>query len=149
MAPGTWGSLPPAIVFGVLMGVGVPHVVVVIAMAVMTVVGSASCICCTSAAVAAAGKKDPGEVVVDEFAAQALTFFAIPLLLPRFLSGWESFLFALAGFLLFRVLDIAKPGPIRKLERLPGGWGVLADDLAAGVVSAIILIIAVFLLIHV
>jgi len=50
---------------------------------------------------------------------------------------------------LFRVLDIAKPGPIRKLERLPGGWGVLADDLAAGVVSAIILIIAVFLLIHV
>jgi len=148
VAPGTWGSLPPAIVFGILMFAGVPHVVTVIVMAVMAVVGSVGCLCCASAAVAAVGKKDPGEVVMDEFAAQALTFLVIPLLLPRFLSGWESFFFAFLGFLLFRVLDIVKPGPIRKLEQLPGGWGVLMDDLAAGAVSAIVLTIAVFLLIH-
>jgi len=148
VAPGTWGSLPPAIVFGVLMSAGVPHVVTVIVMAVMAVAGSAGCVCCASAAVAAVGKKDPGEVVMDEFAAQALTFLAVPLLLPRFLSGWESLLFAFLGFLLFRVLDIVKPGPIRKLEQLPGGWGVLMDDLAAGAVSAVVLIVVVFLLIH-
>jgi phosphatidylglycerophosphatase A len=148
VAPGTWGSLPPAIVFGVLMSAGVPHIVTVIVMGVMAVVGSASCVCCASAAVAAVGKKDPGEVVMDEFAAQALTFLAIPLLLPRFLSGGESFFFAFLGFLLFRILDIIKPGPIRKLEQLPGGWGVLMDDLAAGAVSAVVLTIAVFLLIH-
>lgn len=148
VAPGTWGSLPPAIVFGVLMSAGVPHVVTVIVMAAMVVVGSMACLCCASAAVAAVGKKDPGEVVMDEFAGQALTFLAIPLLLPRHLSAGESVFFALLGFLLFRVLDILKPGPIRKLESLPGGWGVLMDDLAAGVVSAIILCVVVFLLVR-
>jgi phosphatidylglycerophosphatase A len=148
IAPGTWGSLPPAIAFGVLMYSGVPHVVTVIVMAVMAVIGSVSCVCCASAAVAAVGKNDPGEVVMDEFAAQALTFLAIPLLLRRSVSGGESFLFALAGFLLFRVLDIVKPGPIRKLESLPGGWGILMDDLAAGAISAIVLSIAVYLLVR-
>ena len=148
MAPGTWGSLPPAIAFGLLMYSGVPSVITVVVMAVMAVAGSMSCLCCASAAVAAVGKKDPGEVVMDEFAAQALTFLAIPFLLPRFLSGWESFFFAFLGFLLFRVLDIVKPGPIRKLEQLPDGWGVLADDLAAGAISAVVLIIAVLLLIR-
>ena len=85
---------------------------------------------------------------MDEFAGQALTFLAVPLLLPRALSGGESFFFALLGFLLFRAFDIFKPGPIRKLEHVPGGWGVLMDDLAAGVVSAIILSITIFLLVR-
>jgi phosphatidylglycerophosphatase A len=149
VAPGTWGSLPPAVVFGVLTYSDVSHAVTMIVMAVMAVAGVLGCLCCASASVAAAGKKDPGEVVMDEFAGQALTFLAIPLLLPRFLSGVESFLFALAGFLLFRVLDIVKPGPIRKLESLPGSVGILMDDLASGVVSAIILSIAVVLLVRV
>jgi phosphatidylglycerophosphatase A len=148
IAPGTWGSLPPAIVFGALMCSGLPHIITVIMMAVMMIAGSVSCVCCASSAVAAVGKKDPGEVVMDEFAGQALTFLAIPLLLPRHLSAGESFCFALLGFLLFRLLDIVKPGPIRKLESLPGGWGVLMDDLAAGVVSTIILYVVVFLLVR-
>jgi len=139
VAPGTWGSLPPAIAFGLLMYSGVPSVITVVVMAVMAVAGSMSCLCCASAAVAAVGKKDPGEVVMDEFAAQALTFLAMPLLLPRPLSGGECFLVALLGFLLFRAFDILKPWPIRRLERLPGSLGILADDLAAGVVSAMIL----------
>lgn len=148
VAPGTWGSLPPAIAFGVLMYAGAPHAVTTLVMVVMTVVGVAGCLHCASASVAAVGKKDPGEVVIDEFAAQALTFLVIPLLLPRALSGGESFLFALAGFLLFRVFDIVKPGPIRRLESLPGSVGILMDDLASGVVSAIILSIAVLLLVR-
>ena len=75
------------------------------------------------------GRQDPGEVVMDEFAAQALTFLAVPLLVSRNLCGWESLVIAAFGFLVFRVFDILKPGPIRKLERFPAGWGVLADDL--------------------
>jgi phosphatidylglycerophosphatase A len=50
---------------------------------------------------------------------------------------------AATGFLLFRVLDISKPWPIRKLEALPEGWGVLADDLLAGVFAAVLLAIVV------
>ena len=148
VAPGTWGSLPPAIAFGILMYAGVPDAVTVVVMAVMVVLGSVACVCCAPAAVAAVGKNDPGEVVMDEVAGQGLTFLVLPLLLPRPLSGGECFLFALLGFLLFRAFDIVKPGPIRKLEQLPGGWGILMDDLAAGVVSAIVLYIAVFLLVR-
>jgi phosphatidylglycerophosphatase A len=103
------------------------------------VAGCVACITCAPASIAARKKDDPGEVVMDEFAAQALTFLAMPLLLPRSLSGRESFLVALAGFLLFRAFDIIKPWPIRKLERFPAGWGILADDLVAGAASAIVL----------
>jgi len=148
VAPGTWGSLPPAIVFGVLMYCGVPDVAATIVLAVMTVFGCATCLCCAPASIAATGKNDPGEVVMDEFAAQALTFLATPLLLPRPLSGGESFLFALLGFLLFRAFDIFKPWPIRKLERLPSGWGILADDLVAGIGSAIVLYFATYLMVR-
>ncbi len=49
---------------------------------------------------------------------------------------------AACGFLAFRVIDISKPGPIKKLERFPAGWGILADELAAGVVAAVLTCIA-------
>jgi phosphatidylglycerophosphatase A len=139
VAPGTWGSLPPAIVFGLLMYCGVSNAVTTVTLAIMVVLGSVACLCCALASVANVGKNDPAEVVMDEFAGQALTFLAMPLLVPRNLSGGESFLVALLGFLLFRAFDIVKPWPIRRLERLPGAWGVLMDDLAAGFVSAIVL----------
>lgn len=139
IAPGTWGSLPPAIAFGVLMYSGVPDVAATVILAVMVVLGSVACLWCARASTAVTGKNDPGEVVMDEFAGQALTFLATPLLVARNLSGGESFWVALLGFLLFRAFDIFKPWPIRRLERLPGAWGVLMDDLAAGVVSAIVL----------
>lgn len=148
IAPGTWGSLPPAVVFGVLMYLGGSPVVTTVVMGVMAVLGSAACLCCAPASIIAVGKDDPGEVVMDEFAAQALTFLAIPLLLPRALSGGESFFFALLGFLLFRAFDILKPWLIRKLERLPGGWGILMDDLASGVCSAVILSIVAYLMVR-
>lgn len=118
-------------------------------MAVMLVFGCVACILYAPASIAATGKKDPGEVVMDEFAGQALTFLLVPLLVARNLSGWGSFLLASFGFLMFRVLDIAKPWPIRRLERLPGGWGVLADDLVAGLASAVFVYLAVKLLVRV
>ena len=118
-------------------------------MAIMLVTGCVACVLYSPASIAARGDDDPGEVVMDEFAAQALTFLVLPLMAPRGLSGWESFVLAGVGFFAFRVLDITKPWPIKKLERLPAGWGILADDLAAGIGSAILVCIAMWLLVKV
>lgn len=148
VAPGTWGSLPPAIVFAVLMSADAPTATT-IAMAAMLVVGCVACVLYSPASIAAREDDDPGEVVADEFAAQALTFLVLPFMTPRALSGGESVLLAVLGFLAFRVMDIAKPWPIKNLERLPAGWGILADDLAAGVLSAILAAVALRLLISV
>jgi phosphatidylglycerophosphatase A len=67
-------------------------------------------------------KKDPQFVVIDEVAGQLLTLIAVPL-------SWKTLL---TGFILFRAFDIVKPPPIRQLERLPEGIGIVLDDVAAG-----------------
>jgi phosphatidylglycerophosphatase A len=72
------------------------------------------------------GLEDPGCVVCDEVAAFAIVFAMTPV-------TWTT---AAIGFVWFRLFDIAKPWPIRRLERLPGGWGIMADDLLAGVFAA-------------
>ncbi len=82
-------------------------------------------------------KKDPGCIVIDEIAGMLVTFLGLPF----------DMVTALAGFLLFRVFDILKPFPIRWLERrLPGGFGVVMDDVAAGVCANAALRICVFLI---
>jgi phosphatidylglycerophosphatase A len=82
---------------------------------------------------------DPGAVVVDEVAGQWLTYLlALPYLS---LTGWQSLASAVAaGFILFRLFDIVKPWPVNRLERLPGGLGIMADDLAAGLFAGASLI---------
>jgi phosphatidylglycerophosphatase A len=77
------------------------------------------------------GREDPGHVVIDEVAGQWLT-----LVVCR--PDWAHALVALA---LFRLFDITKPWPIRQLERLPEGWGIMLDDLAAGLLGAIVLVL--------
>jgi phosphatidylglycerophosphatase A len=79
------------------------------------------------------GKQDPGFVVVDEVAGQWIALSVAP---PTAL-GW------LAAFALFRLFDIWKPYPVRKLESLHGGWGIMADDAAAGIYAAIVLYVGV------
>ena len=69
------------------------------------------------------GKKDPSFVVIDEVAGQLIALIGVPI-------AWKSFL---AGFILFRVFDILKPPPVRQLERLPEGTGIVLDDVAAGI----------------
>lgn len=78
----------------------------------------------------ACGKEDPGLVVVDEVAGQWMALAGAATL------DWPAWL---GAFLLFRAFDIWKPAPVRQLERLPGGWGVLADDLMAGLYAALVL----------
>ena len=103
------------------------------------------------------GVKDPQFIVIDEVAGQHLTLLLplIPIALPHLtqhfdLSGYAIFFalslvnwkYLLMGFILFRVFDIWKPFPVRRLERLPHGWGVMADDWMASVYAAILLRLA-------
>jgi len=103
------------------------------------------------------GTEDPQFVVIDEVAGQhlALLLPLIPISLPHFATHMDFSLFAiffalslvnwkylLLGFILFRVFDIWKPWPARRLEKLPGGWGIMADDWMAGVYAAILLRVA-------
>jgi phosphatidylglycerophosphatase A len=76
------------------------------------------------------GAKDPQLVVIDEVAGFLVTMLPVR-------EASESAL--LAGFLVFRALDILKPWPIRRLERLPSGWGIVLDDVAAGLMGAAVM----------
>lgn len=69
------------------------------------------------------GRKDPGQAVIDELVGQIITF------LSRAAASWK---WLLVGFLVFRVFDIIKPFPARRAEKLPGGWGIMLDDVVAG-----------------
>ena len=140
LAPGTWGSLPPTAVFALMLHFEAPAVLISIVMAALTLAGSAVCIKFAPAAIAATGKADPREVVADEFAGQALTFLAISFLTTGAISARQICVTTVLGFLLFRLFDIVKPWPIRKVEKLPKGWGILADDLLAGVYASIALL---------
>lgn len=75
------------------------------------------------------GKKDPGFVVIDEVAGQMIALIGVPL-------DWK---YLLAGFILFRSFDIVKPFPLRRLERLPGGTGIMMDDAGAGLYALVLL----------
>jgi phosphatidylglycerophosphatase A len=108
-------------------------------------------------AAAFAGIKDPQFVVIDEVAGQHITLILplIPIAVPRLAAHMDfsdyaiyaalslvNWKYLLAGFVLFRLFDIWKPFPIRDLEKLPGGWGIMADDWLAGVYAAILLKVA-------
>ncbi len=80
--------------------------------------------------------KDPQWVVIDEVSGQLITYYLFFWVLPL---NWKSWLL---GFILFRIFDIWKPFPARQLERLPGGWGIMADDWMAGIYAAIVLRVA-------
>ena len=82
----------------------------------------------------ASGAKDPQFVVIDEVAGQMIALIAVPL-------AWKTFL---ASFILFRAFDIVKPPPVRQLEKLPEGTGIMLDDVAAGIFALAV----VHLLLH-
>jgi phosphatidylglycerophosphatase A len=108
-------------------------------------------------AAAYAGAEDPQYIVIDEVAGQHLTLLLplIPIALPHLTAHFDFSVYAiffalslvnwkylLLGFILFRVFDIWKPFPIRRLEKLPGGWGIMTDDWMAGIYAAILLRLA-------
>ena len=119
--PGTWGSAAAILLWAALAHALNPalRLPAVIALAlIVTLVG----IPAATLVARASAVKDPQFVVIDEVAGQLIALIAVPL-------AWKTFL---AGFILFRVFDILKPPPVRQLERLPEGSGIVLDDVAAG-----------------
>lgn len=128
VAPGTFGALVGLGAWYLTAGLAAPVGLGVFLLA--TVVGTWA----AGRYAAAVREEDPPEVVVDEFCGMWLALLGVGLTLP----DGSVLPAALLAFVLFRVLDIAKPPPIRQLERLPGGLGIMADDLAAGAVARLV-----------
>ena len=134
-APGTWGSMPPVLLAGALIAAGLGPVespwVYHGVLAAVIVVFSLACVMMGDAAEARFLRKDPSNVVADETAGQAIALLALPAAgLP---TGPRAVLTLLAAFLAFRLMDIVKPWPAGRIQAAPAGWGILLDDLLAGV----------------
>jgi phosphatidylglycerophosphatase A len=142
-APGTWGSMPPIALAGLLiMGGFGPNQTLVHwvtwngIFAAVLVVFSVACVRYGDAAEAKFGKKDPGLICADETAGQCLPLMLLPA--HAIVTPGAAIATLLLAFLSFRVLDIIKPWPAFRLQKVPAGWGVLLDDLAAGIQAAIV-----------
>jgi len=145
IAPGTWGSLPSAIIFGLMCYFDAPAVSITIVMAALALAGSVACVVLSPDVIKELGKTDPREVVADELAGQAVTFLVVGFFIADAFTNWQLMVTVILGFLLFRLFDILKPFPIYRIQKLPEGWGILADDLLAGVYAAIVLQILLML----
>jgi phosphatidylglycerophosphatase A len=119
--PGTWGSAATIVLWAALDDLVAPSLRTPLALTIAAAVVLTGIPAATRVA-RGTGTKDPQFVVIDEVAGQLVALIAVPL-------GWKSFL---AGFILFRVFDILKPPPVRQLEALPEGAGIVLDDVAAG-----------------
>ncbi|OHB56668.1 MAG: hypothetical protein A2173_01605 [Planctomycetes bacterium RBG_13_44_8b] len=132
-APGTWGSLLALAVFLAVRHFWPVEIILVILLVVMMVVSSVLCLLFAGEAEKLGDKKDPGWIVIDEFAGQSVA------LLSAAVTSRNVLVVAVAAFVLFRIFDILKPPPVREVQYLKGGIGVLADDLVAGVMAGVVL----------
>jgi phosphatidylglycerophosphatase A len=133
VAPGTCGSFLGILLILLLSRLEVSGVPRMLLFLVLVAGISAAGIWAASRAERIFRRKDPPQVVIDEIVGQLLTFGLI--------FKHPRFVLLLTGFLFFRVFDIVKPFPIRRLERVPMGVGIILDDLAAGFYASIILLI--------
>ena len=124
VAPGTAGSIAGLALYGAAGLLGGTQVEIGV-LAVVLAVGVWS----SAASERHLGETDPGVIVIDEVAGMLITLLALQ-------PTWGG---ALAGFLAFRFFDVVKPFPARWAERLPGGWGVMADDVIAGLYAHLVL----------
>ena len=124
IAPGTIGSAAGVLVYLAVSRVAVPHI------QLMTIVALAAAgVALTRPCEEDLRCVDPGPIVIDEVMGMLVTLFMIPV-------GWGGILL---GFLLFRALDVMKPFPARQLEKLHGGFGVMADDAMAAIYANLLL----------
>lgn len=131
--PGTWASAAAAALWYGLAHALTPNfrAPVVIALAILVTLLGVPAATQVSRSCAA---KDPQFVVIDEVAGQLIALIAVPM-------EWKTFLTA---FILFRAFDIIKPPPVRQLERLPEGTGIVLDDVAAGIFALMVIQILLY-----
>jgi phosphatidylglycerophosphatase A len=121
--PGTWGSIGAVLLWAVAAW-ALPHTGLALTAFLIGGIVLSIAIGVPASTIAAreSGRHDPGFVVIDEVAGQWIALLGCP-------RDWEH---ALLALVLFRLFDITKPFPARQLEGLPGGWGIVFDDVAAG-----------------
>lgn len=127
--PGTWGSAGAVLTWYLVARFALHGHGLAWGAAIYAMVATAIGIPAATLVARANARKDPSKVVIDEVAGQMVTLIGAPL-------TWKALL---AGFILFRAFDITKPWPIRKLEKLPEGTGIVVDDLGAGVYALVVL----------
>jgi phosphatidylglycerophosphatase A len=136
----TAGSLPAALVWWVLAASVERPLLVLAITACLTVAATVAGVWASDLESARRGAGDPQPIVIDEVAGQWLAFLVSwPFVVVT--GGFQLVVFTGAGFLLFRIFDVAKPWPVGRLEKIPGGKGIVADDLAAGLLAGILLAI--------
>jgi phosphatidylglycerophosphatase A len=132
--PGTWGSALAVLTWFLISQVISPELqcgaLILLSLAVIAIGIPAA-----TKVASAYGNKDPQNVIIDEVAGQWITLIAVPV-------AWKSLL---VGFILFRGFDIFKPPPIRRIETLPGGFGIVLDDVAAGICASIMMHLLLYL----
>lgn len=134
-APGTWGSVAGIVFYWfAFQGINSPQALLqfVIWAALLVVIAVPVC----EAGEKYLGETDPGEVNFDEFAVMPICFTGLGEVIA---ASANTLYWLLAGFVLFRLFDIFKPLFIKKLQNLKGGWGVVADDFAASVLTCVCL----------
>jgi phosphatidylglycerophosphatase A len=133
IAPGTVGSLEGVVIFLAVLAFHLGPLPSLFVLAILNVAVFAIGVWASTRTCEITGLKDPRLVVIDEVSGQLIALTPLAL--------WPSFSIAavVIGFLLFRLFDIFKPYPIRKLEQLHAGLGVMADDVLAGVYAAVLL----------
>ncbi|MDH7598142.1 MAG: phosphatidylglycerophosphatase A [Sedimentisphaerales bacterium] len=141
LAPGSWGSLLPAGVFAAMGLAGCKAMLIAGVQVVLALLGAVGCVWLSPYTISLTGSQDPDEVVLDEVAGQAICLLGVMFCTgPAARLGVNQVLFVTClGYLCFRLFDTIKPWPCRPLERLPTGWGILADDLVAGLYALICL----------
>jgi phosphatidylglycerophosphatase A len=139
LAPGTWGSLLALAVFLAVRYFWPVAIISVVLLWIMIVLSSVFCLLFAGKAEELEEKKDPGWIVIDEFAGQSVALLSVAVTSGKILAV------AIAGFVLFRIFDILKPPPVREIQYLKGGLGILADDLVAGVMAGVVICIVSFL----
>jgi len=121
--PGTWGSVAALLLWALFAWAVHPGpTTLLISLIVGIVLSIVLGVPAATIAARESGRHDPGFVVIDEVAGQWIALLGSP-------ADWRHGLIALV---LFRLFDITKPFPVRRLERLPEGWGIVFDDVAAG-----------------
>ena len=133
IAPGTVGALEGAAIYLAIHAMHLGKSPLLIVLAVVNLVLFAAGVWASNRTCELTALKDPRLIVIDEVSGQLIALTPIALLPSLSMRA------VVIGFLLFRLLDIYKPYPIRKLERLDGGLGVMADDALAGVYAAVLL----------
>lgn len=134
--PGTWGSLVGVgIVYSLVRALHHSPLALLNWLILLSLLVTALGVWAGNRSEAIFGRKDPGQVVIDEVSGQMITFVFLAPSLEKLGPNWVWWL--IPGFILFRACDIFKPYPINRLENLGGGLGIMIDDVLAGIYGAV------------